>query len=86
MSKYIKTGDVCRDFHDKLDQILTKLFDPLGNTYYLNNLSKFLEYFLQICKNGDSKLSKKAINKALTNCVNQECTSMLNQYLESQYQ
>ena len=84
MSQHIRKGDV-DDLYSDFGHTLSKLFDKKQDTSNSLNLSIFLFYFLELCKNG-VRLDKLRIEKILNKCKDEKCCQMLNQYIEKEYQ
>ena len=73
ISKYIKKGDISNE-KGKLDQMLENIFDEENEIVNNSNLfENILFYFIQLCKNGDVKLSQSAIEDVLNKCKHDKC-------------
>ena len=87
MSQYIRKGNIARGKHYKLANTLIALFDEKWDISQSLDLSKVLFYFLQLCKNGDIKLTKSTLERALNECYiigNTKCKKMLTEYIEQE--
>ena len=80
-SEYIEKGDI-NDDDGKLSKQLIKFFDEKQEISRSNSLYYYLFWFLQLCVNGDVKLSKSAVEEALNQCKNEKCKHAINQYNE----
>ena len=73
MSQYIEKKDDIDTHEVKFDKLLISLLCK-------NRSKQLLCYFLRICKKCDVQFQKETISDALSQCKNEECVSMLNQY------